>query len=312
MKLFYGLQQLKELKSNLAVTIGNFDGVHRGHQALLEKLRANADAMSLPTLVMLFEPQSAEYFKKEEAPARLSTLREKLHQLAKLKVDYVCCLKFDHLLASMPAHEFAENVIFSKLGSKYLLVGKDFRFGKKREGDFTLLELLGRQHDCVVEHLSDFTLGDQRVSSTQIREALKLGQLDIASNFLGRPYSMCGRVVRGDGRARLLGFPTANIKMSRQNIPLKGVYCVRVNRLGTQTLMGVANIGCRPTLDGSQYVLEVHLFDCEESLYGELLHVSFLHKIRDEMKFASIDALIAAIHKDVLFAKHFMVSSSEK
>ncbi len=311
MKLLRGLRQISELQVGTAATIGNFDGVHSGHQALLKVLRLQADRMHLPLLVMLFEPQPGEYFHGQQAPARLSSFREKVEVLHQVGVDYVCCLKFDNYLASMAAIDFAERIIFSLLQAKYLLIGEDFRFGCGRLGDIALLNELGRQAACIVEPFPDFFIDNQRVSSTKIRQALQLGELDYASMLLGRSYSMCGRVVYGDGRGRQWGVPTANLSLRRSTLPLKGVFCVRVMRQGKPVLAGVANIGCRPTVDGSKNVLEIHLFDVDESLYGEMLQVCFLHKLRDEMKFASVDALVAQIHNDVAAAKNWFVNINE-
>lgn len=307
MKLLRGFQQISELNVGTAATIGNFDGVHRGHQALLSKLRSQAERMHLPVLVMLFEPQPSEYFHRQQASARLSSFREKIQMLRGSGVDYVYCLKFNKYLASMAADEFATRIIFSLLQAKYLLLGEDFRFGQARLGDVALLKEIGFQTGCEVQHFSDFSIDNQRVSSTKIRQALQLGELDYAAKLLGRPYSMCGRVVHGDGRGRQLGVPTANLNLHRNTYPLSGVFCVRVRREGKPSLTGVANIGCRPTVDGSSTVLEVHLFGVDESLYGEMLQVSFLHKLRDEMKFSSVDALVAQIHKDVATAKNWLM-----
>jgi riboflavin kinase/FMN adenylyltransferase len=256
-------------------------------------------------LVMLFEPQPGEYFHGQQAPVRLSSFREKLEVLRQFGVDYVCCLKFDDYLASMPAIEFAKRIIFTLIQAKYILIGEDFRFGHGRAGDVALLNEIGEQTACTVQHFPDFFIDKQRVSSTKIRWALQLGELDYAAMFLGRPYSMCGRVVHGDGRGRQWGFPTANVSLHRTTLPLNGVFCVRVLRLGKPALTGVANIGCRPTVDGSKHVLEIHLFDVDESLYGEMLQVCFLHKLRDEIKFTSVDALVAQIHNDVAAARNW-------
>ena len=307
MKILRGFQQISNLKADTVATIGNFDGVHCGHQALLKTLRLQADRLSLPMLVMLFEPQPGEYFRGQQAPARLSSFREKVDVLRQLGVDYICCLKFDNYLASMAAVEFAERVIFSLLQAKYVLIGEDFRFGHDRLGDVALLSELGDKVACLVQPFSDFFIDNQRVSSTKIRQALQAGELDYAAQFLGRAYSMCGRVVHGNGLGRQWGIPTANLSLRRNNLPLKGVFCVQVMRQGKLTLNGVANIGCRPTVDGTKNVLEIHMFDVDESFYGDMLQVCFLHKLRDEMKFESVDALITQIHNDVLVAKNWFM-----
>ena len=305
MKLLRGFRQLSELSLGTAATIGNFDGVHRGHQALLKKLRYEADCMHLPMLVMLFEPQPSEYFEGSSAKARLSSLREKIDVFRQCGVDYVYCLKFDRFIASMSANEFAERMIYSLLQTNYLLVGEDFRFGCARQGDVTLLCELGRQYSCVVEYFPDFFIDNQRVSSTKIRQYLQLGEVEYAATLLGRPYSICGRVIKGDGRGRTWGIPTANVLLHHNNLPLKGVYSVRVLREGKPGFYGVANIGNRPTIEGSKYSLEVHLFDVDLSLYGEMIQVCFLHKLRDELKFSSVEALIDQIHNDIATAKAY-------
>ena len=303
MKLLRGFNHTPAFEAGTVATIGNFDGVHRGHQALLSKLRLMATAMQRPLVVILFEPQPAEYFHGGKAPSRLFSLREKLNILRQCGVDYVCCLKFDEHMAKMTAVDFAERYIFSMLKANYLLIGEDFRFGYDRCGDVALLSELGHQHACVVKQFSEFYIDNQRVSSTTIRKALQRGELDYAAKLLGRTYTLCGRVIHGDGRGRQFGFPTANLHVHPQMLPLNGVFCVQVRRKnGASWLTGVANMGCRPTVDGRKRVLEIHLFDVDESLYGELLQVRFVHKLRDEVKFPSVDALIAQIHNDVTAA----------
>jgi riboflavin kinase/FMN adenylyltransferase len=286
-------------------TIGNFDGVHLGHQALLKRLRMQANHKALPSVVILFEPQPAEYFQGQKAPARLTNLREKLEILRQGKIDYVYCMKFNEKLASMSAEAFARHCLFSGLRIKYLVVGEDFRFGQQRQGNVPLLQRIGEVSDCEVEVFPDVVIDNKRISSTKIREALAKGELQQASSFLGRTYSICGRVIKGDGRGRMWGVPTANLRMHRFSLPLKGVFCVQIKRNG-HWLKGVANLGSRPTVDGKKNILEIHLFDFNENLYGEMLQVFFLRKLREEIKFSSLDTLIAQIHQDVLAAKaHF-------
>lgn len=307
MKLLRTIQKNTELSKGAVAAIGNFDGVHRGHQALLAALRVQAVHLQLPMVVILFEPQAREFFQKQAAPPRLSRLREKIQILRECGVDYVYCLRFDQQLANMPPVEFAEHVIFWGLNVKYLLVGDDFRFGRDRQGDVALLNELAHQSACVVKKCPDFSIEQERVSSTQIRQALQLGDFERVKTLLGRSYSMCGRVVYGHARGREWGVPTANLNVTQAALPLKGVFCVHVQREGHPLLLGVANVGRRPTIDGTKQVLEVHLFDTNEALYGERLQVFFLHKLRDEIKFSSLDALIAQIHKDVLSAKEYFL-----
>ncbi|HBI22332.1 MAG TPA: bifunctional riboflavin kinase/FAD synthetase [Legionella sp.] len=299
-----GLQGIAPHAGSVA-TIGNFDGVHRGHQALLALLRKKADALNLPLLVILFEPQAGEYFKQEQAPARLYRLRDKLNALRQCGVDGVLCLKFDAQLSRLTAEAFAENIIFTQLKVQYLLLGGDFRFGCDRRGDVALLREWAAIRGVVVETYPEFCINHVRVSSTQIRHALYLGDLNLAESLLGRQYSLCGRVQHGQGMGRKWGVPTANLNLPRGALPLSGVFCVHVARVGKPLLMGVANMGNRPTVDGRKNVLEVHLFDFDESLYGEFIEISFVHKLRDEIKFSSVDDLLLQIHADVAAARVF-------
>ena len=303
MKLLRGILNPMELGAKSVMTIGNFDGVHRGHQALLGALRVKATQMRLPLLVLLFEPQPGEFFNKEKAPARLYALRDKLDALRACGVDYVYCLEFNQKLANMPAEKFADEIIFSRLNAHYVLLGQDFRFGRQRRGDVELLRERAKAYHAVVETHTDFCLNFERVSSTQVRHALYSGALDRARDLLGRPYCLSGRVIYGQGMGRKLGFPTANLRVRQGLLPLSGVYYVQVVRQGRPALFGVANLGKRPTVDGTKTVLEVHLFDINENLYGERLQVMFLHKLRDEIKFPSLDGLIAQIQADVMVAR---------
>ncbi|MFJ1268118.1 bifunctional riboflavin kinase/FAD synthetase [Legionella lytica] len=306
MKLLRGIHHFSIFDKGVVASIGNFDGVHLGHQHLIKTLKAKAHALNLPLVLILFEPQPREYFQKEHAPARLSGLREKLDVLRRCQVDYVYCIKFDDAFAQTTATEFARNYLFSTLNIKHLLVGEDFRFGKNREGDVSLLQQLSSEYACDVVVYSDFCINEDRISSTKIRTALAAGELDTAAKYLGRTYSICGRVVHGAKRGRQWGIPTANIGLRRLSVPLQGVYAVEARLASQQVVYGVANIGRRPTVDGTKCVLEVHLFDFEQSIYGELVQVFFLRKLRDEVKFTSVDALIEQIRDDIEVAKTFV------
>lgn len=303
MKLLRGLTEVPYFANGSVAAIGNFDGVHLGHQALLATLRAQADALQLPMAVLVFEPQPAEYFRGPQAPARLTSLREKTEVLKSCAVDYLCCLKFNEAFASLPAEDFVQRYFFSWLHAKYVLIGEDFRFGYKRLGDVQLLQRLGGNQGCVVETFPDFSINHHRVSSTKIREALAQGHLEHACALLGRTFSLCGRVVKGNERGRQWGIPTANLTMHRLALPLKGVFCVKVRRATGEWLTGVANLGSRPTVDGTKNILEIHLFDFDGNLYGEMLQVFFLHKLRDEVRFSSVETLIKQIHDDIAAAK---------
>jgi riboflavin kinase/FMN adenylyltransferase len=305
MKLLRGIHHFSVLDKGVVATVGNYDGVHLGHQSLIKSLRIKADIMGLPLALVLFEPQPREYFHQSNAPARLSSLREKLDLLKQCQVDYIYCIKFNDKLAQISAADFANNYIFSMLKVKYLLVGQDFRFGVNRSGDVDLLQTLGSDYACEVEVFSDVCLSHEKISSTQIRSALQKGNLKKAAQYLGRIYSMCGRVIVGDGRGRQWGIPTANIAVHRNALPVQGVFVVRVNR-ASKIVFGVANVGRRPTVDGSKNSLEVHLFDFNESIYGELVQVFFLHKLRDEVKFTNVETLITQIYKDIAAAQVFL------
>ena len=305
MKLLRGEKPFIECRVGCVATIGNFDGVHRGHQALLALLRQKASQMQLPMVVVVFEPQPSECLNPKNAPTRLYQLREKLTALYQCGADYVYCLKFNKQLANMPPEEFAQRFIFTSINANYILLGDDFRFGRNRQGDLSTLRELARISGVVVETCSDFCIEERRVSSTQIRQALSSGQLETAATLLGRTYSVSGCVIYGQGLGRTIGVPTANISVHRRRLALNGVFCVTVKRK-TQYLTGIANLGVRPTVNGHQQVLEVHLFDFNESLYGERLEVFFVRKLRDEIKFSSFDALTAQIQMDIIAAREFI------
>ncbi|PJD93274.1 MAG: bifunctional riboflavin kinase/FMN adenylyltransferase [Legionella sp.] len=312
MKLLHSEKQLRSLCIKGAVaTIGNFDGVHLGHQTLLKTVRQKATALHLPLIVVLFEPQPKEYFQKSDAPARLSTLREKIQHLKECGVDYVYCIKFNQVMASTAAEQFIKQHVIDALNTKYLLVGDDFRFGKNREGSFSLLRTLCESAHCEVEIFPELRLMNNRVSSTTIRTFLQQGLLDKAKSLLGRSYSMCGRVIKGDGRGRQWGIPTLNIGLHRLSLPLSGVFVVEV-LLQSQKVYGVANIGKRPTVDGTKNVLEVHLFHFNKSVYGEFVQVFFLHKLRNEVKFTSVESLIDQIHVDIAAAAAYLDLNTAK
>lgn len=303
MKLLNELENNFSFSEGSVVTIGNFDGVHRGHQAVLSQLREQAERRCLPSVLLLFEPQPNEYFHGPQAPTRITSLREKIQILQQYHVDYVYCLRFNKRLSLMSAEEFAKHYFFSLFNVNYLLVGEDFRFGCGRKGDVFLLKQISKQSNCQVDVFPNFSIENQRVSSTKIRALLLNSQFKQVAYLLGRDYSLCGRVIRGDGRGRQWGIPTANLYRQHLGLSLKGVFCVRVQRKTGESYLGVANLGTRPTIDGTKNTFEVHLFDLNETIYGEWLHVFFLHKLRNEIKFSSINELIAQIHDDIAAAK---------
>lgn len=305
MQLIRGLKNASQVLQGCAVTIGNFDGVHLGHQAILRHLRQKADELKLPMAVLLFEPQPREYFMGENAPARLMRLRDKLHYLAQAKVDFVIVAKFDRTFAEQSAQDFIENTLVRQLHVKFLSIGDDFRFGAQRQGNFAMLQQAGEKLGFTVEDNHSFCLDEQRISSTAIREALAQDNLRLAENLLGKPYRIFGRVIHGNKLGRTIGFPTANIRLHRQVNPVKGVYAVKVRLKSGEIFNGVANMGKRPTINGVMQLLEVHLFDFAQNIYGELVEVEFCHKIRNEIKFPSFDDLKAQIERDVETAKAF-------
>lgn len=288
-----------------ALTIGNFDGVHLGHQAILQHLRQKADELGLPMVVMLFEPQPREFFMGQHAPARLMRLRDKLHYLAQAKADYVIALKFNQKLAEQPPEQFIQDWLVQKLNVKFLSIGDDFRFGAGRQGDFAKLQQAGKQWGFKVEDNKSYCLAQLRISSTAIRQALAQDDLPQAQRLLGKPYCIRGRVVHGNKLGRTIGFPTANIMLYRQVNPVKGVYAVKVRLKSGEFFTGVANIGKRPTINGVKQLLEVHLFHFEQDLYGQTLEVMLCHKIRNEIKFPSFEQLKQQISQDVKTAKAF-------
>lgn len=287
------------------ITIGNFDGVHTGHQAVIRQLQQYARQVSLPTVVVTFEPQPLEYFSPETAPARLTSLREKMEWLSEHGIDRVLCLRFQRSLAELPAGDFVEQLLVRGLGAKYIVVGDDFRFGKGRAGDFRFLQSLQERFGFRVLETETLITGGERVSSSRIRELLTAGCLQEVVPLLGRSYSMSGRVIRGDGRGRQLGFPTANIALKRNKSPLMGVFAVRVEGLDGREYEGVANLGTRPVFLGNQVLLEVHLLDFSGDIYGRHMHVNFDRRIRAEQKFASAQELVAQIEQDILSARQY-------
>jgi len=303
MELIRGLHNLAPRHRGCAATIGNFDGVHLGHQAVLGQLAQKAADLRLPGTVILFEPQPQEFFRPGAAVARLMRLREKLAALSRYAVDRVLCLRFDRNLAGLTAAEFIRAVLVEGLGVRYLVVGDDFRFGRDRQGDFNQLRQAGETLGFPVVPMHTFAIDGSRVSSTRIRAALADGDLALAEKLLGRSFRLTGRVAHGDKRGRTIGVPTANIYLHRRQVPLAGVYVVEVFGPRDEPLAGVANIGTRPTVDGTRSLLEVHIFDFDRDIYGEYVEVEFLHKLRDEQRFDSFDALIDRIRRDITEAR---------
>ncbi len=278
---------------------------------MFEALRARAAEHALPSLVITFEPHPLEYFRPEEAPARLMRTREKLEHIRAAGIDRVLLLRFDQDLALLSAEDFIQDYLVDALGVRHLYVGDDFRFGHRRTGDFALLAAAGEQHGFAVESLETVSDGGGRISSTRIREALAVGDLATVRRCLGRDYTVSGRVAHGHKRGRRIGFPTLNVGLVRQRSPVRGVFAVRVAGLGDDLLPGVANVGNRPTLEGDdRFLLEVHLFDFDREVYGEQVTVHFIERIRDEKKFDSFDQLREQIAQDAQRARELLVGDS--
>ncbi|WP_439213636.1 bifunctional riboflavin kinase/FAD synthetase [Duffyella gerundensis] len=305
MKFIRGIHNLRAQHRGCVLTIGNFDGVHRGHQALLTRLCEEGRKRQLPVTVMLFEPQPLELFAGANAPARLTRLREKLRYLAELGVDSVLCVRFDRQFAARTAQSFVSDLLVDKLNVKFLAVGDDFRFGAGRQGDFLLLQDAGTQYGFDVVSTQTFCEDGKRISSTAVRQALASDDLPLAESLLGHPFTISGRVVHGDALGRTIGFPTANLPLRRFVSPVKGVYAVEVRGLTDAPLPGVANIGTRPTVAGIRQQLEVHLLDIAMDLYGRHIEVVLCQKIRNEQRFASLDELKAQIAQDVVTARQY-------
>lgn len=310
MHLIRGLHNLNRTslpQSGCVLTIGNFDGVHRGHQAILQRLKEKALALNLPAVVMVFEPQPREFFAQqrtgENPPARLMRLRDKWHYLAQAGIDYLLCVRFNRQFAALQPGEFID-LLAKSLNVRYLSVGDDFHFGAKRAGNFQTLLAASQTFGFEIEDAQTLCLNEARISSSRIREALKNDDLAQAEQLLGKPYSIRGRVAHGNKLGRTIGFPTANIMLNRLVTPIQGVYAVQTDT-AYGCFNGIANVGNRPTINGSKPLLEVHLFDFNHAIYGQAIEVRFLKKIRAEIKFADFQALKTQIERDVEAVKMF-------
>ena len=304
-KLIRGLHNVKSQDKGSVLTIGNFDGVHVGHQALLKLIKQKARDLGTRAMVMIFEPQPLEFYGKGKIKVpRLTRMREKYEALIQ-EVDQVLIAYFNPSFAALSPEDFVDQVLVKKLGVKHLMVGEDFRFGHKRSGDIPQLQALAQQQGFTVEIIQPILTEGERVSSTLLRQALAKGEQNLVLKYLGHPYSLSGRVASGDQRGRQWGFPTANIDLHRALTPIQGVYAVRVHGLASQTLPGVANIGVRPTVDGTRILLEVHLLDFEQNIYRQHVKVEFCEKLRDEQRFENVDRLRQQIAQDVINARAY-------
>lgn len=302
MQLIRGIHNIKPEDHGCVLTIGNFDGVHLGHQRVLDALITEAKKRNQVAAVMVFEPQPQEFFAGDHSPARLTRFRDKYALLAQLGVERLICVNFNKAFAEQSAEHFIEQLLIKRLGVKHLIVGDDFCFGKSRRGNFSMLQAY---HDKFhVSDTSSYRLADHRVSSTEIRAALENDDFGKVESMLGRHYAIKGRVVHGEKNGRKFGFPTANVLLKRLVSPVAGVYAVTVN-IKNESYQGVANIGCRPTLNGVRQQLEVHIFNFEQDIYGQQIDVVLLKKIRQEHKFETINALTEQINRDSKEARLF-------
>ncbi len=293
------IRQFDELDGNGSVlTIGAFDGLHRGHHEILARVLESARERELQSLVLSFEPTPKEFFSKQKSPARLMRFREKFLALQALGIDVFCCPRFDLSIANLSADDFVKKLLVDRLGVRHLIVGDDFHYAKNREGDFRALTESGYYYGFDVSQTPSIEVDGQRVSSTLIRELLRSGDMQGARKMLGRPFSMSGRVIRGKQLGRTLGFPTANLAISRRVSPVHGIYAVRVRGLGSAALPAVASIGTRPTVDNGRVLLEVHLFDFSDDIYGKPIEVEFVEFLRPEEKFDDLDTLVEQMHRD--------------
>jgi len=292
----------------VALAIGNFDGLHLGHAALLGQLTGAARRLGLTPTILTFEPHPREFFAPASAPARLTTLREKLELLAEAGVAQTMICPFNAAFAALSAADFIERVLCRGLQTRHLIVGDDFRFGRGRQGDAALLRAAGERLGFGVEAMGSVLVEGERVSSSCVRRALAEGDMDRAARLLGRPYGMDGQVSHGQKIGRQLGFATANIRVKHNPLPMTGVFAVEVGGLGGQPLPGVANLGVRPSVCGTRPLLEVHLFDFDRDIYGAHIAVRFVKKLRDEQRFPDLDALKAQIAADAAAARAFFTS----
>ena len=308
MQVFRGIPARADIP--IALTIGNFDGVHLGHRAMIARLTEVARRHELPVAVMTFEPQPQEFFAPDQAPARLTALHEKLEILRDCGLDRVYVCRFDYAFAQLAADAFVSRILHDGLAVRWLLVGDDFRFGARRAGDITLLKALASPRGFEVESMASVVAVGERVSSTAIRKRLEKGDLIGAQQLLGRPYAISGRVVDGDKLGAKMGYPTANVQLKRSKAPLSGIFVVEVDGIGPEPLPGVANLGVRPTVkERGRLTLEVHLFDFDARIFGRRIGVRFLKKLRDEQKFADLDLLVAQMHRDAAAARDYFLTA---
>lgn len=306
MELVRGLHNISRRHQGCVLTVGNYDGVHLGHQQMIGALKARAAQFRCAATVLVFEPSSKEFIDPDGAPPRLTRWREKFLALAALGVERLVTLHFDECMRAMTPRSFVDELIVEKLGTRHLVVGDDFRYGSNAGGTIETLRAAGHAHGFGVEQIAPFVFDGVRVSSTAVRERLEVADYPGAARLLGRPYRMLGRVVPGRRLGRTLGFPTANLRLMRRKSPVWGISAVWTYGIDSRPLPGVASLGTRPTVNGTEPLLEVHVFDFCGDLYGRAIEVEFVAKLRDEVKFDSLDAMTAQMQVDARQAREFL------
>lgn len=308
MELVRGLYNLRAQHRGCVLTIGAFDGIHRGHQEMIRVTRMCAQTHQLPVAVLSFEPTPREFFAKGPPPGRLTRFREKVDALECYGLDRFVVLRFDERMRSMSPEAFIRDVLVDALGVRHIVVGHDFRFARDHDGSVVTLRAYGPSGHFNVTEVPPFEIDGERVSSSLIRAALDVGDMARAAKFLGRPYRMTGKVIEGAKLGRKLGFPTANLRLHRRATPLAGVFAVRVSGAGLHNAPGVASLGTRPAVNGKELLLEAHVFDFDGDLYRRYLHVDFIERLRDELWFPNIEALVEQMHKDAAQARRILAS----
>ena len=306
MEFIHGLVNLYGRRKECVATIGNFDGVHLGHQLVLEQLKETARRFNLISTVLIFEPQPMEYFNPEASPSRLTRLREKLHQFSNYNIDRVVCLKFNQELANLSAPDFVDNILLKGLSAHKIIVGDDFQFAKNRQGNYQYLLDISREKNFEVFKTDSYIEDGERVSSTLIRDALAAGDINNANHYLGRPYTISGRVVHGDKRGKKLGFPTINIELHRNLSPVSGIFAGFVHGIGEKPRDAVVYIGSRPVYQGGRVLLEAHILEFNEDIYGQHIQVELIDKLRNDQYMSSEKELIEQIKKDIDETKKFL------
>ncbi|ANZ22380.1 bifunctional riboflavin kinase/FMN adenylyltransferase [Buchnera aphidicola (Diuraphis noxia)] len=307
MNIIRGIHNLKEIHANAVVTIGNFDGIHLGHQKLFLRVYKIGEKYNIPSIIILFEPQPLEFLKNKNAPIRITRFREKIKHIMSYNIDYILCIKFNKFFQSLTAKDFITKILINKLHIKFIIIGNDFRFGCQRSGNIDMLEKLSKKFSFKIIQVQPVYKNNIKISSTKIREVLSANNITLASKFLGRLFSIYGKVVHGKSIGKKIGYPTANILLNKSFLLSNGVYVVKVNCFLNKTLLGICNIGIKPSFSQVQNnrVLEVYLFNIKIDLYGKYIEVIILKKIRNELFFPSIQKLKNQIENDIKKAKQY-------